>query len=267
MAAAKTHPRYCLRIYWPNPGSRDYFEHLSFATVFPSKIRQHRVDRTVARFVAKRSGNRILLDYRAPSVRAFNKRAAMELGFLRLTLKKGRVVDVEWSSKPGGPFGSEEAKWSWFGPPDPGAYSFSKSKAKRVLIPRALRDAQSQLKEQMLTAYGGQCCISGCRVAAALDAAHLDEAGYLKREHPRNSLLLRADLHRLLDADLLGIEPGTRKVRLATALVEDPVFSRLAGRVIRRPEPNWEAYGPDSASLSRKWKGFLRRQKEEASDE
>lgn len=68
------------------------------------------------------------------------------------------------------------------------------------------RRGQADFRARLLFAYGRRCCISGCRVEALLEAAHIRPHAEAPNYETRNGLLLRADLHTLFDLHLLGVD-------------------------------------------------------------
>ena len=66
-----------------------------------------------------------------------------------------------------------------------------------------IRPLQAEFRERLMEAYGECCAISGCRVAEVLDAAHL--RSWREGSGVGDGILLRKDLHALLDAGLLTI--------------------------------------------------------------
>jgi hypothetical protein len=68
------------------------------------------------------------------------------------------------------------------------------------------RRGQADFRARLLEAYGRRCCISGCRVEALLEAAHIRPHAEEPNYDTRNGLLLRADLHTLYDLHLLGVD-------------------------------------------------------------
>ena len=55
-----------------------------------------------------------------------------------------------------------------------------------------------------------------------LEAAHIEPHSKSGRNNIDNGLLLRADLHTLLDARLLWIDPATMTVRVKDVLADSP---------------------------------------------
>lgn len=56
--------------------------------------------------------------------------------------------------------------------------------------------------------FGWKCAVSGTRVKETLDAAHLPGRDWRKHNEVSDGMLLRSDLHRLLDANLARIDKG-----------------------------------------------------------
>ena len=67
----------------------------------------------------------------------------------------------------------------------------------------AERPEQRRFRERLLRVYGGRCAVTGCDVPDLLDAAHL-RPWRLGDE----GVLLRTDLHRMLDRGLAEIRDG-----------------------------------------------------------
>lgn len=95
----------------------------------------------------------------------------------------------------------------------------------------AERPAQRSFRNRLMRAYGGECAVTGCDIPVLLDAAHLrpwridDEAG----------VLLRTDLHRMIDSGLAEIRNGRfRLVRPAPAYL-DTAYGRYDGARLRKP--------------------------------
>lgn len=95
---------------------------------------------------------------------------------------------------------------------------------------REVRPEQAAFRSALITAYGGKCAISGCRIEAILQAAHiLPFSEYVElRNDITNGLLLRADIHILFDKSLLAINPENFKVVLSPKLKASS-YSSLSG--------------------------------------
>ena len=90
------------------------------------------------------------------------------------------------------------------------------------------RPRQEAFRRVLLRAYEGRCAITGCDVEPALEAAHVADW----RSENGAGILLRADLHRLLDDGLLVID-GDYTVSAAP-----PWYRELQGVRLRLPK-NW----------------------------
>ncbi|UEM19690.1 HNH endonuclease [Skermanella mucosa] len=81
---------------------------------------------------------------------------------------------------------------------------------------RQLRPEQQEFRRRLLEAYGGRCAVTDCDVEAALEAAHLRD--FRTSNEVRDGILLRADIHALLDEGLMTITPDLRAVFAPQAL-------------------------------------------------
>lgn len=99
----------------------------------------------------------------------------------------------------------------------------------REIVERVARD--HRFRKNLIARYGARCAITGASVLEVLDAAHIRPVADLGGDHVDNGLLLRADLHRLFDAELLTIVPG----KVARVRVRDELggeYGRLQGREV-----------------------------------
>ena len=76
------------------------------------------------------------------------------------------------------------------------------------------RTRQKEFRDRMFDKFGGRCPISGCEEPAALEAAHIGSKGGWRTNHAEG-ILLRRDLHALMDAGVLQIVDGV--VTIASA--------------------------------------------------
>ncbi len=95
----------------------------------------------------------------------------------------------------------------------------------RSFVERVRRERQREFSRDVFAAYGGRCAISGVGVGKALQAAHIDDYRSRKSQIVQNGILLRADLHLLYDAHLLGIMPDLHEIVLASSARVAPYAS------------------------------------------
>ncbi|MFC5061140.1 HNH endonuclease signature motif containing protein [Actinomycetospora atypica] len=90
----------------------------------------------------------------------------------------------------------------------------------RLRVERTIvaRRGQANFRSEQISSLDGACVISGCEVRAVLDAAHIMPYKGTASNVVSNGLLLRTDLHTLLDRDLLAIHPQTGEVHIAQSL-------------------------------------------------
>jgi putative restriction endonuclease len=124
---------------------------------------------------------------------------------------------------------------------------------RRVTRQIVARRGQKKFRMALIQAYGGRCAVTGSAVEAVLEAAHLRPYMGPASNVVTNGLLLRADIHTLLDLRLLAIDPSTRTVRLAETLRQSD-YASLEGRQVAAPTP--QSARPDLDVLTQAWDAF-----------
>ena len=69
------------------------------------------------------------------------------------------------------------------------------------------RRGQSRFRRVLIEAYNERCVVTRGDTATALEAAHIEPYSDSMSNVPDNGILLRADIHRMFDVGLLGIDP------------------------------------------------------------
>lgn len=102
----------------------------------------------------------------------------------------------------------------------------------------SVREGQGDFRQRLLVAYQNCCAVTGCEVPEILDAAHIVPHSLIGQigMHVANGLLLRSDIHALLDEQLLSLVPSGDSVvvRISPRLTETE-YGRLNGRALRLP--------------------------------
>lgn len=114
---------------------------------------------------------------------------------------------------------------------------------------RLARGGQQRFKRDALKLWNKRCAVSGVKVAAALEAAHIVPHAMKGTMRAKNSIVLRADIHRLFDANLMAINPKTMTVqfrRKAGASYPD-----LTDQKVSLPKG-----GPSAKDFDTRWKKF-----------
>jgi hypothetical protein len=117
-----------------------------------------------------------------------------------------------------------------------------------------VRHGQSAFRQMVVSNYES-CCITGCQIATIVEAAHIAPYRGDKDDHIKNGLLLRVDIHRLFDANLIGINPDDLKICISSDLVGTE-YGKYSGQIISDAlkEP------PAKSALEYKWAYFLGKQ-------
>jgi putative restriction endonuclease len=114
------------------------------------------------------------------------------------------------------------------------------------------RKGQGIFKGLILKAYNNKCCISDETCPELLEAAHIQHYLNQQSNHIQNGILLRVDLHRLFDNNLLYIDNGYI-VRISP-LVNTPHYKKYNGRKISLPN-NMDDH-PSLTALELRFKDF-----------
>lgn len=114
-----------------------------------------------------------------------------------------------------------------------------------------LRRGQATFRNALISAYGPQCMVTGCRVLAVIEAAHIKPYRGIEDHHVQNGLLLRADIHTLFDLNLIGIRPKTLEVSVHQTLAGS-TYQKLAGQHLKLSNGNM----PSLAELIKRWEEF-----------
>ncbi|EKS6740563.1 HNH endonuclease [Enterobacter ludwigii] len=112
------------------------------------------------------------------------------------------------------------------------------------------RDAaiQAEFKAELCYNFGYRCAVSGKHLGGVLDAAHIESAA--KGDYSvSNGILLSPTLHRLFDANKMGINPETMRVHFKPGIE----FEEYEGRVIAPLH-----YRLDKDKLTARWDEYLR---------
>lgn len=114
---------------------------------------------------------------------------------------------------------------------DPGNVADERERVRADIV---RRQGQGKFRADVLHAYGYRCAVTENDVEAVLEAAHFLPYRGPAHNDIRNGILLRADLHTLMDRHLLRIDPETRRVVLHPSLHDSP-YAKLKNTQIREP--------------------------------
>lgn len=109
----------------------------------------------------------------------------------------------------------------------------------------AQRQGQPRFRNELLRAYEGRCAVTGTDVESVLEAAHIAAYKGAQSNAVYNGILLRADIHTLLDLNRLTITPDFI-VQVDETLGEP--YRSLDG--LRIAVPAEAAHHPDGALLA-----------------
>ena len=111
------------------------------------------------------------------------------------------------------------------------------------------RPEQAAFRGGVMELFGSECAVTGCTVHEALEAAHVipvsEGGGYA----PDNGILLRRDIHRLFDLNLLAIDPECLEVNIADQIAND--YGGYAKSPVDLPDG-----GPRASDFDHRWEQF-----------
>lgn len=94
------------------------------------------------------------------------------------------------------------------------------------------RPKQQKFREEAMRRHSGSCVVTGFKVSAVLEAAHvIPHTGNPEFEIPENSLILRRDIHALFDAGLIAIHPKSAKL-VVSAELQTSAYRKLKGKFV-----------------------------------
>ncbi len=134
---------------------------------------------------------------------------------------------------------------------DPMSDHDARLRAHRLVVSRR---GQSTFRNALIAAYAGRCAVTGCDAIEALEAAHIRPFRGDHSNYVANGLLLRADVHTLLDLQLIAIEPRSHRVAVSVLLTQTS-YRDLVGR--RLAEPGNPADRPGRELLEQNWLEFM----------
>jgi putative restriction endonuclease len=119
-------------------------------------------------------------------------------------------------------------------------------------VPIAPRLGQGAFRVMVTDAYARRCVVTGERTRPVLQAAHIKPYSQVGRHEISNGLLLRSDLHTLLDLGYLTVDPDETRLVVSRRIHDEFENGRdyyaLEGRQLRAPLPGYP--GPASDMLT-----------------
>jgi len=210
-----------------------------------------------ARYKLTIAGLTATLDYGAFA--DFNVRNGMEVGVMTFEFAdsdRSVVRAVRWNKEP---VGSSEATITTRASNEPVAAGAVIAKQQQAIAEQVLRPGQGEFRQLLDLVYGARCCISGCSVPWALEAAHITPfADDANSNSPSNGLMLRADIHALFDSNQLAIHPHKRVVFFSPETTVWSEYSKLHGREkLAEPQPGFSKHAPSTSALKPRWAKFV----------
>lgn len=136
------------------------------------------------------------------------------------------------------------------------AFDPSDAQDHRVSVFRSIvrRRGQGLFRRALLERYAGTCVVTGCRIEAILEAAHIVAYHGEDSNHQENGLLLRADIHTLFDLGLLAVNEEDYSVILADP-VRDSAYRAFHGQHLKLASTD-AAPNREALRMHRVWAGL-----------
>jgi len=100
-------------------------------------------------------------------------------------------------------------------------------------ISARVRRGQRLFRKNLIELYEGKCTVSGWTPTEVLEAVHIISHSESGINHTDNGILLRGDLHRLFDLNLIKIEPNSYILHVSDEL-KNSNYWKLNGNKIRK---------------------------------
>lgn len=137
-------------------------------------------------------------------------------------------------------------------PFDPASATEGKSYVARQI---AARQGQAKFRKELLDAYGGRCCLSGCSIREIVEAAHIYPYAGESTNDLTNGLPLRGDLHTLFDLGLIRIHASDVLTwEVHPSLKADPEYAKYDGQALKPVSVN-----PSAKSIEEHRKSHARK--------
>lgn len=103
---------------------------------------------------------------------------------------------------------------------------------RRIRRDVAARQGQGKFRQAVMRRFQQRCCVTGCAVPEALEAAHIAVSAGKDDHRAENGLLLRSDIHTLFDCGVVRIHPKTLVVHVDTN-IQEKAYRDLHGKGLR----------------------------------
>ncbi len=128
------------------------------------------------------------------------------------------------------------------------------SQKKKTTVKATQRKGQPKFRKEILHVYKNKCAITGVNDERVLEAAHIEDYVNENSNHINNGICLRADIHKLFDRHLIGIDNNYRIS--VSARVKDREYRKLNNKKISLPKN--KKFRPLKKLLSERFKSFRR---------
>lgn len=114
---------------------------------------------------------------------------------------------------------------------------------------RKKRKGQQGFRKKLIAAYRGRCAVTGESHRRVLETTHIEPYINEASNHIQNGMLLRVDIHRLMDEGLLTLNDDM--TLLVSSKLNNSSYVEFAGRTIRFPSNPAERPSKHAVTLHR----------------
>ena len=100
---------------------------------------------------------------------------------------------------------------------------------RRIETTITIREGQSKFRKDLMDYYGPRCMITNESLVDVLEAAHIRPYNGQNTNKLENGIILRADIHKLFDKQLIGINPNDLKIHINSKL-KNTTYEKYQGK-------------------------------------
>jgi len=128
------------------------------------------------------------------------------------------------------------------------------SQKKKTTVKATQRKGQPKFRKDILHVYKNKCTITGVNEEGVLEAAHIEDYINENSNHINNGICLRADIHKLFDRHLIGINNDFKV--FVSSEIKDSEYRKLDNKKILLPKN--KNFHPLKKLLNERFKSFRR---------
>ena len=137
----------------------------------------------------------------------------------------------------------------WASEGEQALYAVTWTDGRRQYYWNLVRPEQAPFRAIVMQAYNSTCAITGCATEEALEAAHVVPVAENGDYALENGILLRRDIHRLFDLNLVAVDPESMVAMVSDHILAD--YGEFCGAAVNLPD-----VGPEPHCFNGRWELF-----------